>query len=340
MYLEKLRQFQPVAMQILENSLVNNQLSHAYLFSGAKGTLTKEAAILLAQTMVCEDKNHVFACEMCNTCRRVRESSYTDVILIDGHQRNIKKDEILQLQSRFLQTSLEKAGKKVYIIHHVENATNEALNSLLKFLEEPSSSDMLAILTSENQDQLLPTILSRTQVIPFLSQAATQIEPLLKEDIQDKLSRYLISFMVSDLDSAIDLANSEQFTTTLETFKEFITRAQDDVLGASIYLQKQGFNFKSKEIKQTIELFCQISYIFFKESAYQNTLDVDWWDEAIHNKNLQKFNLYAMQIFNEGKDKIQTNANMNLLVDQMMFALTTNKTRRISDERINKQTRV
>ena len=48
MYLEKLRQFQPVAMQILENSLVNNQLSHAYLFSGAKGTLTKEAAILLA----------------------------------------------------------------------------------------------------------------------------------------------------------------------------------------------------------------------------------------------------------------------------------------------------
>src|SRR5690554_2056651 len=116
MYLEKLRQFQPVAMQILENSLVNNQLSQDYLFSGAKGTLTKEAAILLAQTMVCEDKNQVFACEMCNTCRRVRESSYTDVILIDGHQRNIKKDEILLLQSRFLQTSLEKAGKKVYII--------------------------------------------------------------------------------------------------------------------------------------------------------------------------------------------------------------------------------
>src|SRR5690554_7135269 len=107
MYLEKLRKLQPVAIKILESSLINNQLSHAYLFSGSRGTLTKEAAILLAQTMVCENKTSTFACETCNSCRRVREMTYADVILIDGLNRNIKKDEIIQLQSRFIQTRSE-----------------------------------------------------------------------------------------------------------------------------------------------------------------------------------------------------------------------------------------
>jgi len=321
MYLEKLRKFQPVAIKILESSLINNQLSHAYLFSGSRGTLTKEAAILLAQTMVCENKTSTFACETCNSCRRVREMTYADVILIDGLNRNIKKDEIIELQSRFIQTSLEKAGKKVYIIHYVENATNEALNSLLKFLEEPASSDMLAILTSENPDQLLPTILSRAQVIPFQSQGASQIEPLLKEEITDHLSRYLISNMVSDIDGAINLSKDAIFTTSLETFRRFLDEAQASIPAAGMYLQKEGFNFRSKEIKQVVDLFCQISYIFFKECAYQNTLGVDWWDEAIANKDLQSISLSAMSVFNESKDRIQTNANMNLLVDQMMFAL-------------------
>lgn len=321
MYLEKLRQFQPVAIKILENSLKNNQLSHAYLFSGTKGTLTKEAAVLMAQTMVCEDKKGVFACESCNSCRRVRESTYSDVIVIDGLNRNIKKDEIIDLQSRFIQTGLEKAGKKVYIIHHVENATNEALNSLLKFLEEPSSNDMLAILTSENPDKLLPTILSRAQIIPFLSQAATQLEPLLQDEIQDDLRRNLISTMVSDIESALALSNDALFQQTLDTFKEFIRISQTSFLQAGVYLQKEGFNFKSKEIKQVVELFCQISYIFFKECAYQHKYGVDWWDKAIDDKHLQSISLSAMTIFNESKDRIQTNANMNLLVDQMMFAL-------------------
>jgi DNA polymerase-3 subunit delta' len=319
--LEKLRKTQPIAIQILENSLVSNQLSHAYLFSGTKGSLTKEAALLLAQTMLCENKSSVFACEECNTCRRVLENNYVDLIIIDGTNRKIKKDEIIDLQMRFMQTSLEKAGKKVYIIHQVENATNEALNSLLKFLEEPESADMLAILTSESPDQLLPTILSRTQIIPFLSQGATQLESVLEKEVSDNLDRYLISNMVSDTTSAIALVESESFIKAKEIFIGFLEVAQYDVIEADIYLQKRGFSFKSKEIKQVVDVFCQIAYIFFKDCAYQHYLDIPWWDEAVDNHLLKGISLKAMTTFNEGKDRIQTNANMNLLVDQMMFAL-------------------
>lgn len=319
--LKKLRQTQPVAIQIVENSLVSNQLSHAYLFTGAKGSLTKEAAILLAQTMLCENKTSTFACEECNTCRRVLENTYVDLIVIDGTDRNIKKEEIMQLQNKFMQTGLEKAGKKVYIIHQVENATIGALNSLLKFLEEPESEDMLAILTSENPDQLLPTILSRTQIIPFLSQGATQLEKNLVDEIEDPLNRYLVSNIVSDITSALILEKSEAFSKAKEAFSEFIDIAQDDLMDANIYLQKKGLNFKSKEIKQVVDIFCQIAYIFFKDCAYNHHQHIPWWDEAVDNPNLQNISLIAMTTFNEGKDRIQTNANMNLLVDQMMFSL-------------------
>ncbi len=321
MFYKTLKQAQPVAVQILENSLKKQQLSHAYLFNGSRGSLTKEAAILLAQTMICQQKTEVFACETCNDCRRIKENNYADLIIIDGANRNIKKEEILDLQSRFMQTSLEQAGKKVYIIHQVENATPEALNSLLKFLEEPESKDMLAILTSENSDQLLPTVLSRTQMIPFASQGVNQLEPLLKEDIDNDLDRYLIAHIVSDVSSAITMHQDEAYGKARDTFKEFLTHFHGDILEANVYLQKEGFNFKSKDIKQVVELFCQIAYIFFKDSAYQNIRNVNWWDQAIEDTRLRKISLDAMKIFNEGKDKIQTNANMNLLVDQMLFAL-------------------
>lgn len=319
--LEKLRKTQPVAIKILENSLISNQLNHAYLFSGTKGSLTKEAAILLAQTMVCENKVSNFACEECNTCRRVLENNYVDLIIIDGTNRNIKKDEVLDLQSRFMQTSLERAGKKVYIIHQVENATNEALNSLLKFLEEPSSTDMLAILTSENPDQLLPTILSRTQIIPFLSQGATQLESILEEEIEDALDRYLLANMVSDTLSAISLVEDQSYVKAKDVFYGFLEIAKHDLMEADIYLQKKGFNFKSKDIKVVIDIFCQIAYIFFKDCAYQHYRNIPWWDEAVGYQRLRDVSLKAMTTFNEGKDRIQTNANMNLLIDQMMFAL-------------------
>lgn len=60
------------------------------------------------------------------------------------------------MQERFNKTGLERSGQKVYILNNAENTTPEALNSLLKFLEEPQGSDTLAILIVENQDWILP----------------------------------------------------------------------------------------------------------------------------------------------------------------------------------------
>ena len=105
----------------------------------------------------------------------------------------IGSDDILKLQHVFAKTTL-KTGKKIYVLDHAENATPDALNSLLKFLEEPGS-DMIAILIVEQLDRVLPTIISRCQNIPFTPLSASQCHAAVQEDLE-ALDAYLLSSMI------------------------------------------------------------------------------------------------------------------------------------------------
>ena len=71
----------------------------------------------------------------------------------------------------------------IYVLDHAENATPDALNSLLKFLEEPGS-DMIAILIVEQLDRVLPTIISRCQNIPFTPLRASQCYAAVQEELE------------------------------------------------------------------------------------------------------------------------------------------------------------
>ena len=170
MFKDILREQQPVVYHTLRNALENDRLAHAYMFSGPSGTPKKETAYLLAQSLVCGQPG--FACETCDTCERIIHNEYADMIYLDGTSVSIKKDDILKLQHAFAKTGLEKTGKKIYVLDHAENATPDALNSLLKFLEEPGS-DMIAILIVEQLDRVLPTIISHNTMLPSFSAGST-----------------------------------------------------------------------------------------------------------------------------------------------------------------------
>ncbi len=72
--------------------------------------------------------------------------NFSDMIIVDGSEETIKKEDIMHIQEEFNKTALEATGKKIYILNRVENATADAMNALLKFLEEPAS-DVTAILS-------------------------------------------------------------------------------------------------------------------------------------------------------------------------------------------------
>ena len=163
---EYLTKQQPLLLRQFSSALQSGHLSHAYLLSGEAGTPLFSIAMFLAKSIVCEHPNPL-ADETCWHCLRIDDGNYADIIVYDGSTATIKKDDIQTLESSFEKTPVERAGKLIYVLHLVENMTPEAINSLLKFLEEPHQ-EVYAFLTSENEEKVLPTIISRSQKLRVL----------------------------------------------------------------------------------------------------------------------------------------------------------------------------
>jgi DNA polymerase-3 subunit delta' len=164
-YLEK---NQPFVYKTFANAVATNRVSHAYLLSGEAGAPLKETALFLAQSLLC-DKPNPLACESCRTCLRIDHGNYADFLLLDGENGTIKKDDV------------ESKGIMIYIIHLVEDMTPEAINSLLKFLEEPTK-NTYAILTTENEARVLPTIVSRCETIRMMLAPREKVIAEAKEE--------------------------------------------------------------------------------------------------------------------------------------------------------------
>ena len=157
---------QPYVWKSFLREKTEGRLGHAFLLSGEAGTPLKETAFFLAKSLICDNPKPL-ACETCRTCQRVDHFNYSDLLFLDGSEWSIKKDDVEEIVSNFTKTAIESKGILIYIIHLVENMTPEAVNSLLKFLEEPSTRTY-AFLTTENEARILPTIVSRCETMRLL----------------------------------------------------------------------------------------------------------------------------------------------------------------------------
>lgn len=314
MFKEQLKKSQPVAYRILENSLLNNRYAHAYLFTGEKGTPKLETAVLLAQSILCQN-GHGFACEECDTCNRIKEHNYVDCIMLDGETTSIKKNDILKIQEEFNKTAVESGGKKVYIMNYAENATPDALNSLLKFLEEPSN-DVTAILIVEQIDRLLPTVISRCQRIPFKKISIEECYQACLEDAMDSLDAYLLSHLAGSISEITSMQENENYQMARQLALETIELFCQNPVMALYELQKDGFKKGNERVQFSI--FIDILMLFFKDAITKKTIcESDRWKEAM-NKYRQKPCIHYLKVCMEAKDKCNKSVNIPLLVDQLI----------------------
>src|SRR5699024_1541278 len=159
----RMRETQPIASQILINSIENNRLSHAYLIQGTRGTGKRSFARLLAKTLYCTQREGVEPCHACNYCQRIKSGNFPDVYWIKPDGQSIKINQIENLQKEFTYASFE-TEQKVYVIEDAHTLTVNASNRILKFLEEPKQRTVAIILT-ENIQSIIPTIRSRCQIL-------------------------------------------------------------------------------------------------------------------------------------------------------------------------------
>ena len=209
MQIEKyLKNYQPIVYQTFVNSLNNKTLCHAYLLVGNTGTPLFDVAKYLAKSILCDHPSPL-ACENCITCLRIESNNYPDIITLDGSKATIKKEDVLNIESKFEKTAFESKGIMIYIINLVENMTIDAVNSILKFLEEPES-EIYAFLTTNNENNVLPTILSRCQILHLKNINRKTIIQEAEDMGIDVKDAEILSYFYNDAELIFDLLHDEE----------------------------------------------------------------------------------------------------------------------------------
>lgn len=169
------------ATDLLAHTVRSGQVSHAYLFVGPDqiGKLTLARAFM--QALLC-DRGTGAPCanpdDMCRSCRRVAEGRYPDAQVIAAEKNWIQIEQVRNLLIDAAIAPLE-GRRKVFVIREIERATPAAANALLKTLEEPPPHVVL-LLTSDRRDLVLPTVLSRCQILSLRPLPVEQVRVALQ----------------------------------------------------------------------------------------------------------------------------------------------------------------
>ena len=311
-YLEK---NQTRFFNLIKNEFSQKRIPHAFLLVGNN---TKTPLNFLAMSLICSED--LLACEKCNDCRKVKEGKYGDIIRFDGKENSIKKRDIEYIQDTFIKTSLE--GKaRIYILENIESSTNEAMNTLLKVLEEPSEG-IYAIFTTNNLNRVLPTILSRCQVINIKPDSQEVISDLLVKEGIGKEAAKILSYLSPDVDSAKELYD-ERFeymeTEVINFIEDLYTKKYNLIINVQTNLLKKYQ--KREDIKLFLNMLLLAMKDLFHVKHNQQLVYIDHY-QFFKNLEVDETQLIRQtELILETLYTIETNANLLMLMDSMMYQL-------------------
>ena len=185
---------QEVVAKTLKQAVEQEKISHAYLFSGPRGTGKTSVAKIFAKAMNCPNQVDGEPCNNCYICQAVTEGSLEDVIEMDAASNN-GVDEIREIRDKSTYAP-SLARYKVYIIDEVHMLSTGAFNALLKTLEEPTQNVVFILATTELH-KIPATILSRVQRFEFKS--------IRTQDIKDHIQTILSKENISSEPEAVEI---------------------------------------------------------------------------------------------------------------------------------------
>lgn len=287
---------QNVIVNTLKNAVVYNHISHAYLFSGPRGTGKTTIAKIFARAVNCLDSKDGLACGNCKNCQYSFSKECMDIIEIDAASNN-GVDEIRELRNNvnILPSELK---YKVYIIDEVHMLSIGAFNALLKTIEEPPSHVIFVLATTDPQ-KIPATIISRCQWYTF--------KKISNNDIVKRLRQ---------------IVDNEEITVD-NTVLEKIAEASDGGLRDAIGLLDKLRAYSIGAI--TLDDFYEIN-------GQVNDIELDELQKMIFSNNVKDVLFKVEKYYQDGKNLVQVLKQLMLLIKDELFDYYVNDKSLIADE--------
>ena len=307
---------QDILTKIISNCKKRGYFPQAVLLNGELEMPVLDIAKFTAKSLLCKESDT--ACMICDSCLKIDENNFLNFIIIDGEEKNISKNEIQTLIDRFSKNSVEENSTYVYIINLIERSSSEAINSLLKFLEEPIL-NVHAILTTKNITKVLPTIISRCETI--------NLAPIHKQNVIDNAKNIgvkdedaeLLSYFFVDENKIKEFADNKDYQNLKKSIIKYLETLIDDPHKARFILETEVFD--SLKTDYLSRFFFDAIIVFLKESI---NLEFDISNYLKTNATLLK-NLYnkiqnidtSIFSISELKNNLDLYINKTLLLEQI-----------------------
>ncbi len=320
-------------VKTLKNSIKNKTFTHAYMFSGPRGTGKTTMSKIFARNINCLDSKDGLACGKCDNCKISSEKECVDIIEIDAASNN-GVDEIRELKSKIALVPAE-LKYKVYIIDEVHMLSIGAFNALLKTLEEPPEHAIFILATTDLQ-KVPDTIISRCQCFSFkkmsidnilerLKYVVKQEKIKIKEDVLYQIAIATDGGMRDALGLLDKLSSYSDKEITLEDFAELNgSLTTNDIKMFSDYL----FNFNIAEIVSLLEKYDSdgknLIQIINQLLFYLRDILVNYYTK----KEIIDYNLDLIidfiNMINENMNNIKSSDNSKLYIEILILKFVKN----------------
>lgn len=299
--------------KIINQDIKSGMLNHCYMISGADAYLLDKYTFFLVKEIMCMGDNK--PCLECLNCQKIEHSNMVDLCIYPRENKTLMVADINEIVSDCYITPIE-SKYKIYILKNFDECTIQAQNKILKTLEEPPQ-NVIFILTSNNENMVLPTILSRSKKLNLNLISSEDCKSVL-EDLNVKNSDILASMCGGNLSIALDFSSSGDPMGIVKLIFEMLENLKNsgDVI---------KFSSRIIALKKDINIFLDTLTIIFRDiSVVDNESLVNFKSYINKLKELSK--IYTKQAIcqiaskvTEVYNKLAFNCNINGVVDKLLL---------------------
>jgi DNA polymerase III subunit delta' len=307
------------AYYFFKQTILKNRLAHLYLISGPKGSGKSQLVDEVSYLILNQGKP-----ESPHLKLQIKERKVANLMVIEPDGLTIKKEQILLLQSEFSKTALV-SGPRIYVIKNIEKIGMNAANSLLKFMEEPLNHSVYGFLLTENLDDVLRTIQSRSQIIYLKSIDEHDLEnELVKLGVEEKVAT-LAPYLTKNIDEATLLAENPNFLEMIHFIEEVATLWTNKDISFPLYFSnKSGFLIQDRDFfKSFLELLLLYFLDLVHYKAHQEVTYKFLRDQIIlQSDRMQVKDINAViEAIQDVLEKQTYFINLDLALEQLIYTL-------------------